>query len=390
MKKIVYLIAAVVLFCLNMSAQINVFPVNTSTKVPARDGIFYSLPHTVLKIDVEVKTTENLKGPLADLAEKYVGIENAIKFDYLAYNIIDVQVVPVSEPDPEQIYFIEIGEKTSKEARNLILNLDKAGFLCSTTDFDKSQVQPKEIEKQIVINEETKSQAAGLYEFQAFGNIKARIDTIIRKVAVDTAIIQKYIFRARSIEKTDEELASEMLGKIQDLRDAKFKLLTGFQEVAYDPETIKYMYQQLDKQEKEYLAMFYGKSVSSYHHYTFYYTPGTVPEKNGVPVFKFSKNSGLSSIKSASGENAILQFSTNEHTKLTGDFVSHQVETGQAKGIFYRIPETTNVVISLENEELFNKPIIINQFGPVKSLPADRVKVELFPETGGIKSVIID
>jgi len=48
------------------------------------------------------------------------------------------------------------------------------------------------------------------------------------------------------------------------------------------------------------------------------------------------------------------------------------------------------VIITLENEELFNKPIIVNQLGNVKSLPADQLKVEFVPETGGIKSVHFD
>jgi len=389
MRKGASILAIFVLLIGTIQAQINVYQVNSTTKPTEKNGYFYTLPRTVIQVDVVVKATDNIKGPLSDLAEKYVGIKDAIKFDFTTYSIEDVHVLPVSEPDPDQVYFVEIDSKSGKNSSALSLNFNEAGFLCST--FDNRKIYSKdEIEKQIIFTEEQKSQAAELYKFQAFGNIKAKIDTIIRKVAVDTAIIQKYIFRARTTEKTDEELASEFVGKIQALRDSKYKLLTGFQEIPYDPATIKYMHQQLERQENEYLAMFCGKIVTSYLRYSFYYTPGWESENGDISLFRFSKNTGISAVLSNSGELATLRITANGYSKVAGGFSPIQPKQDQPKGFFYRIPEKANVIITLENEELFNKPIIVNQLGNVKSLPADQLKVEFVPETGGIKSVHFD
>lgn len=388
-KKIIPLIAAFVLVFGIIQAQISVYPVNDETTPPAKDGLFYSLPRTVLKVEIVVKTTDHLKGPLSDLAEKFVGIKNAIKFDNTTYLIEDVHVTPVPEPDPDHTYFVEVGGKSSKKSGSFDLNFTRDGFLCSTFNDEKGRAN-KEIEQKIIFTEQSKSEATGLYQFQAFGNIKAKIDTIVRKVTVDTAIIQKLIFRARTTEKTDEELASEILNKIQVLRESKFKLLTGFQEIAYDQATIKYMHQQLENQEAEYLAMFCGKSVSSFLRYTFYYTPGLTPEKEDVALFRFSKNSGISPAMDGAGDLVTIKFELNDFSKLPREFADRKKDDGQPKGFFYRLPEKANVILNIENEEIFNKPLIINQFGQVLNLPANKVKVEFYPETGGIKSLLND
>jgi hypothetical protein len=389
MKKGASMLVVFVLLIGTIQAQINVYQVNSTTKPSEKYGIFYTLPRTILKVDVVVKATDNIKGPLSDLAEKYVGVKDAIKFDFTSYEIEDVHVLPVPEPDPDQVYFVEMIAKSGKNADAVSLRFNEAGFLCSTFEAQKDQ-NVVEIDKQIIFTEERKSDAPELYQFQAFGNIKAKIDTIIRKVTVDTAIIQKYIFRARTTEKTDEELASEILGKIQALRDSKYKLLTGFQEIPYEPATIQYMHQQLEKQENEYLAMFCGKSVTSYLRYSFYYTPGWETENGEISMFRFSKNSGISPVLSNSGEIVKLRIEPNGFSKVTGNFSPIETKHEQPKGFFYRIPEKANVIITLENDELFNKPITVNQLGIVKNLPADQLKVEFIPETGGIKSVHFD
>ncbi len=386
-RKLMFLIAATVLFFETTQAQISVYHVNAETTPPAKDGVFYTLPRTVLKVEIIVKATDHLKGPLSDLAEKFVGIKNAIKFDNTTYSIDDVRVIPVPEQDPEQMFFVTLDGKSIKSGGSINLNFNRDGFLCSTFDANKGQ-DSKEIETKIVFTEEPKSDAAKLYQFQAFGNIKAKIDTIVRKVTVDTAIIQKYIFRARTTEKTDEELASEILNKIQALREAKYKLLTGFQEIAYQPETIKFMLGQLVNQENEYLSMFAGKAVSSFLRYTFYYTPGLDPEKEAVSLFRFSPNTGISPVSENVGDAVSMQLTIAGVSKATKEFSSRQFTGGQTKGFYYRLPEKANVILTLENKEIFNKPAIINQFGQVLNLPPDRSKVEFYPETGGIKSVI--
>ena len=49
-------------------SQINVFHIDNNATVSGKDGIFYALPRTVIKIDVTIDRIENYKGPYAEYA----------------------------------------------------------------------------------------------------------------------------------------------------------------------------------------------------------------------------------------------------------------------------------------------------------------------------------
>lgn len=390
MKRVTILLLVFVFAVLPAIAQINVYHANNSSAKPSRNGVIYVLPRTVLKIDVLVKTEENLKGPFAEYAENMLGLKNAVKYDFISYQIENVDISTISEPDPEQVYFIEPGESSSKDFKPLILSLDDAGFLASASNSDNPVTQEGMVEDEVVIYEENSFLSRNPNNFYALKNIKTRTDTIVRKITVDTSQVEKFIYRTKLVEKNPQEQALEMVNHLDEVREARMKLLTGFQETAYEAGTMIYMDKQLQKLESNYLDLFRGKIIQSFTIHTFYYIPGNQPGKDGPALFRFSNGTGITSLKSGTGDEVTLELLANEAAIVAGEFWSPQKDESNLTGIAYRIPGLANCQIKYDSKELVNKKLTINQFGSIRRLPAQKFKLNFNPETGGIKSVNFD
>jgi len=219
--------------------------------------------------------------------------------------------------------------------------------------------------------------------------IRAKVDTIIRKVAVDTVMTQKLFYRTRIVDKTNEELASEAMFRIQELREARHRLLTGFQETAYSAASIAYMDGELKKQEAEYMALFRGKSFSSYDQFTFYYIPENTSGSNAVNLFNFASNTGVSEAGSSTGEKVMLKFDVSGLAEVMSSLPEAGKTENYTPGIFYRIPETSEVSLVWDDEVLTRTRVTVNQFGAVRNIEGNDFKIEMHPTTGGVKSIVV-
>ena len=383
MRKAVYLFVTVICFSISFSAlaQLKTIHVNDYSGGPLGNGYYYVLPRTVLKIDVVVAATESLKGPYADYAEEMLALEDVNNFDYTTFAIQQVEISSLAEPDPEHVYFVGFGERDSKELKNLIVKTNDQGFLQAVNNLDKEDgVDDEGVDEVVLYDLDGLSKADE--RFWVEQQLETKIDTIIRRVAVDTVMTEQFYYRTRFEERSTKELAMEAMRHIQEIRDAKFKLLTGFQETAYEAGSIKYMYEQLDRQENELLDLFRGKNFTAYEHHTFYYTPSSKGKTTALPLFRFSTGSGLSAANSGSGEDVVLNMEKNTFALTTGD-----VEEPQNGGVAYRVPGFAVAKITFEGEILAEQRMQINQFGSIRRLPAKNFKATFHPQTGGLKSI---
>jgi hypothetical protein len=223
-------------------------------------------------------------------------------------------------------------------------------------------------------------------EFYINKQISTKTDTIIRRVAVDTVQKEQFFYRNRIIDRSTEDMALEALRKIEKIRESRYNLLTGFQETAYEAGTIKYMDGELKVLENEYLDLFRGKSTTDYYHYTFYFTPETSTSTVSKTLFKFSTGTGIIENRSGSGENVQIELIPNELAEPAGSFA----KAGSENGIAYRLPGFAIAKVKSESQNFIEKRIQINQFGVVRRLPPGKFNAQFHPETGGIKSVIME
>ncbi len=320
-------------------------------------------------------------------AERFYGIDDAINFDNTSYEIEDVIISSFTEPDPEQVYYIQAGDPETKELKILLVQLDESGYLISANNLDAELSSDANVE-QIVIDEDIDFMGSER-GFVIDSKIRVKIDTIIRKVAVDTMMTEKHFYRTRIVDKTNEELAYEAMTRIRDIREARQNLLTGFQETPYTAATLAYMDGELKQQEAENMALFRGKSFSSYDQFTFYYTPEDGSDASSANLFNFSSNTGITKAGSSAGEKVMLKFVAAGVSDIVGNFPEASTTEVYKPGIFYRIPKTSKVLLEFDDEALTKTRITINQFGTVRNLQGHNLKVEMHPATGGIKSILI-
>lgn len=373
----------------SLFGQVNVISVNQPVGRPAGNGVYYTLPRTVLRVDVEVKVKDKLRGPLSDYAEKFLGITNAIMFDDTTYEISNITLTEESEPDPDEVYYIEMGARDSRDPRPVSIEVNEKGFLLAVNNIDAQNQKVVQGSKLVEIDgEEFLSSRSNDFLFS--GRVNISVDTVIRRVAVDTIMVEQMSFRTRALDKPGQDMAVETVEKIEELRTARMKLLTGFQEVAYDPGTIKYMDTHIKILEDEYLDLFRGKVFTHFESHTFYYIPSKKQDKTPVAVFKFSPTAGIGTVRNGTGDNIDLILEPSSASQLMDNFSGSPRTDLPQNGVAYRIPATVNATLKMGKEEIASQKVTINQSGVVRRLPPQKFKLELSPLTGGIKSLTIE
>lgn len=381
MNKLIFFATAIMLMIpLIAAGQIRVNKIEEGFNTGSRNGIVYALPRTIIRVDVKLAQKELLAGPLKDYAEKYLGISDYIQNDGIEYSLRSANLVPVSEADPEQLYFVTEGEKTSKTAWQTLIRLNGHGMITSLG-------APEENEEDIadaLAGRLSADEVREIFNKYADLNLYARIDTIVRTINIDTITIEDYTFKTTMTDKPLDVKAREVADMIHRVRDDRYNLLTGYQEVNYSVDALEFMSDELLKLEKEYLRLFTGAIVENDITYSFTFLP--TPENNGinVPIFNFSTSNGITEGE-GNGTQAYIRVDIHGSTAaIAGN------NANEGGGLVYRIPEQAMVRLIYGGNTVSQIKTAISQYGKVASLPAGANNVEFDGETGGLKSVKIE
>ncbi len=344
--------------------------------LPGTTGIYYTLPKVVFKIQLVMEEVNKIPGPFAAYTQKYLGTNNYIKRNETYYKLLAVKVEPVSMADPSHTYYIEFPrEKSSKNLRvsNFQLNnegeLMGYGFKIENKKEEKSGLPSSQL---LVYsnngNAENFNMAASYSRAQ-------KLDTLVRKVTVDTVTIKRFKFRTTWINLSEEDQANDAAQRINKIRTSRYNLLTGYQEVNYG-EGIKYMDVQLKKLENEYLALFLGKETRTTVVRNFEFDP----EKGYL-----SKNLLEFLAKGGSTQAVTLTISPlNEMKNVPG------VSTAAPDELFYRIPVKANVSVIVEGNAFYSDIFAVPQLGVVTTATMGNSHIQLNPVTGALVRISVN
>lgn len=362
-------------------AQIVSFPVNSDQIDPSSDGFFYCLPRNTIKVDVQLKKTERFKGKYSDYATKMLGVTEFINKDATSYTLSQLTISTVSEVDSNQIYYAQLPAKL-KDDKAFVINLTQGGYISSFSSLKDKE--PKS--KNLSLNDQ-KNPFRDLLK----PVLIEKVDTIIRRVSIDTSIFEEKVLKRSISEKSNEQQAREIADLIYRIEDSKFSLITGYQEVNYSKESIQFMLDKLNAMEKEYIAFFKGSVIESVDNYSFFYTPNDKPEENLVTIFRFSSTDGITDKKSLSGDEITLSVSpTNSYEDARKFEEKRAIAKRKAKGIYYRVPEAVDVKVKLGNTILTTEQVYIYQMGFITFLPYNNLSNAAFDINGSLKTIIIE
>jgi hypothetical protein len=385
MKNIVLAFIATLSF-ISLAAQINVKHVTDGTNLSDKQGIFYALPTSLVKVDVIVLKTEYIAGPYAEYAAKYLDLKDVNTSDYNEYVIIDLKLSTLAVPDPEQVYFAEITDKVAKEGKTVLLSLSTSGMA-----MDLEGNMPAQALKDFsALSVQSGTGHDDLFKYFAETNLYEQFDTIIQKVVVDTVMVEKKYLERNWVEKSDEDKALEAANKISRIREARFNLITGYQEIPYEADALAYMDRQLVRMEKEYMSLFTGVTFQKHLTYSITVNPAREDAGASIPVFVFSERSGVKEASASGGDKVMLS------VEPLGDFGTIRVisgernKSGNNQGFYYRIPVMARLKLSISNDLSAEGVFPISQLGTVSFLPPNVTSVQFHPETGAVKTLLLD
>lgn len=369
-------------------AQINVLKIDNNTSPQTKEGIFYSLPRTVVKIEVTIDKIENYKGPYADYALRFLGLKNVVPANSIEYKIGEISITTSAEPDPDQYYFIELGEKISKGEKAGILSLTDAGVILGTLQDDLTTTDAGTVTSTPNIEGE-RDVFGDLFKYSADVSVFEKVDTIIRKFNIDTMTVERQYYKRTMVEKSPEQKAKEAADFISKIKDNRFNLISGYQEVNYNRETLEYMDTQLKTMEREYLKLFTGVSVHKTLVFSYKYIPIPNQINTEIPIFKFLKTKGIVDLDEPGGKVVTIKIQRVGNTTSVANYLRKAEKETKIQGFSYRIPEVALVTVKLDENTQKETQCLVNQLGVVTYLPANKWKVQFHKSTGGIKGLEI-
>lgn len=386
MKKYLVLILILSLAGCKTSEKFSVVPVSDlpEKEEEKKQGIYYALPRTFINIDVQVIKKKSFRGPFAEYASKYLGIENVITENKTSYEIKDIKISTFYEPDPEQFYFVEFSQSDFKAQQDLMMELTESGLIVDVnnpSEFNASGRLTYTLDKES--NDYSKT-----FKYFPEKNLYEKVDKVIRRIKRDTTTIEKQVLKRKMVEKSTEQKAKDAADFILKTREQKMKLLTGYQETPYSKETMKYMYEELEKMEEKYLKQFTGLTTQEVLNYRYTYLPPDSVFNIREPLFRFSSDEGVLKTDRKKGQKVTLYVDRQRNTRKMQKHIKKNLDSeNEHTGFFYRLPEQARLTIKKGNTPKAEALYPISQFGIVNALPPEYDKIRFYPSTGMIRSI---
>ncbi len=341
-----------------------------------QEGFFYALPQTVLKVDLIVKKTTHITGPYSNFAERMLGVSDVVKTDFESFEIMDALMSTIAEPDPKAVFYVRLDERATKDALSTTFSQLGNGIILGAGD----EIQKLDNEQVNTIKHLVNSPDQKQFSYYAERNLYRRIDTIIRNITIDTTIIKRPVLQASWVDRSPEQKARSAADYIQTIRESRYNLISGYQEINYG-NTLAYMNQQLMQLEEAYLSLFLGHEHTVIEENTVYFTPQKAD--NGLKtIARFSEESGII-YTGTKGVPLQVELIPAGNTLTIPAVAESSLESiTVVNSLLYRVPETVEIRLVYQNSILDHNRISISQMGAIAVAPLNRTKLKFDPETG--------
>jgi hypothetical protein len=230
---------------------------------------------------------------------------------------------------------------------------------------------------------------SSVFKYHAESNLFETIDTIVERVMLDSVSVEKTVLRKKLVEKPMEQRAKETSDLILKLREERLRILTGYQEIPFDPSTIRFMVGELERMEREYIELFTGLTSQTNHTRRFYFTPTPGDNCMPVPMIRFSAQEGVLPLEGSRGDVMYIQCcaqgvkDARNRFRMDLDSLANLHNTG----FVYRNPEWAMLTIFLGSRMQKEIGFQVPQYGTSERLPWFVTKFSLDSETGALIQV---
>lgn len=318
--------------------------------------VTYSLPSTVIALEVDAVQEKFYAGPYAKFAEKYLGIK-ARQRDEATYQLTSVKMVPYVEADQSRRYTFEVPKGYTAP----FLYLTSQG-LVSFSDGGSGAAT------------DWRFPTAGKGDFSDKGlssNLTSESTTLYRNEKKETTYNKVSVQQNMIVEKSVEKKAAETAQMILNIRDQRLKIVTGDTDATYSGEAMGAAINELTRLEKEYLMLFVGYSEYQTQKMNFEVIPQP-GETQMYIAFRLSDTAGLVPADNITGKPVVMEIVPQPFAEPVGAPAPDKAKKGPA--ISYRIPAICNVKLLDGVNMLLQSRIPIYQLGRESSTPLTPTK----------------
>ena len=322
-----------------------------------QNGLYYSLPQTMLQLDFVVAETTFEEGPLSDYADNYLETSVYDLSEGTSYALKEVRMTSKVVPDPNATFFVSFNvvRGSGKPVFDILPNgiIRSIGAIGEKEEAVGYQAENKECGTAVAAQVSTK--ISGMMPLMTAG-------------------------------KTNAQIAKEAADKIEEIRKAKFYLVSGDVEMATNPETFNAMCAKLDEMEQQYLSLFLGKRITRQTVHTVYVIPNK--ETPTQTVARFSETNGFMAGTNGSGSAITVQtLPLNTTANINAPSQSAIEAISYENKVMYRVPEMANVKVTYGSQTLIEERQIVNQLGIILMAPLQNSMLVFDTETGQIISM---
>lgn len=341
------------------------------------DGFFFYLPRTALEFEFTVTETRYIKGELSGFANQYFQSQPEIMKNRSEFYIENISMKSYPIPDPKQQY--RYSPETASQVSIQTLNGGIIKSINSVVDFKPSMVNTTGITSTFNRNNETADKDV------PFFSLGVKSDTIInREITADSTIIERRVINRRTVTNTPEEMAKESVQKLDDIRNVRYTLISGPEDVMLEGASLETSLRELEKTEQELLALFFGKTKKVTQTYRVTYIPGESPDT----LFYLSPESGVS--MSTGSAFPGVRIHVKPFSGINNSSSYESVSLAKSGIIPYRTPEKMVLSIQWNGAKYFETEIMLPQYGQVHAVPVKKlstIRVLYDEQSGAIESV---
>jgi hypothetical protein len=305
-------------------------------------------------------------GPYAKYASEFLGLNEIISEENETWSIKNIDVKTSEELDPSEFYVIE--SNTLMQFNSL--SLKREGLILD--------INPEIFNKDIVVV--TRENDFQGFQFTDLGSdeyFEVSRDTSYRIVEIDTAFIKIPYLVEQKKPLSINQLAENAAKTLLELRDGKQMILTG--EANVFPQGSASIIE-MNRMEREYLALFTGKTYKETKTYVYELIPLRSMISAPVTLFKFSEVTGPVDPAKPGGNPVYIEFVPALKTKELVVVKNPEIVPDESKvpvkrfdKLYYRVPDIVNIRISNNKELIYNSRKLVYQFGEVITLPENYI-----------------
>ena len=303
--------------------------------------VYYALPRTTFTIEVEARQESFFAGPYAAFAKQLLNMDVRDK-DEVTTAISKARIIPGTEADPSAWYTTdqENAGLLALSAQGLVSFSEKPEANLQTWRFS-GKTAPVSFNGRITETE------------------KPTIVIEYQEVQTDTGLVTIPVEHKVMVEKTLEDRAAEAAEVVLNLRKERMNIITGNTDANFYGNSMEVALKEMDRLEKEYLALFQGYTVTKTFNGSFEIVPSAASQTQRYLVFRLLQDGFVT--EGSRGVPCYLNLEP-ESTQPADDDQATQ-RRGKTTPLRFRTPMVCKVTLTQDTKTLVSARVPVYQLG---------------------------